>query len=87
VHVELVGLVDQSHHQLRLSGMDQQRQRPGLFDFLDDPVLVPDQARYGRSSAGYQPATRAGLPALRTKISPQKVFRAEMHVLRPYIPA
>jgi hypothetical protein len=49
--------------------------------------LGPDQARYGRSSAGYQPATRAGLPALRTKISPQKVFRAEMHVLRPYIPA
>lgn len=40
--VELVGLVDVSHHDFRLGGVSQERDAAGGFDLIHDPVPVAD---------------------------------------------
>jgi len=42
VGIQLVGLVDQAHHQLGLGGMGQERLAAGGLDLIDDPVPVAD---------------------------------------------
>jgi hypothetical protein len=41
--------VDVSHHDLGFSGVSQQRDTAGLFDFVDDPVVVANRLQGDRS--------------------------------------
>jgi hypothetical protein len=51
MRIQLVRFVDQPHHQLRFSGMDQLRLQAGLLNLLHNPVPIP--RRFDRHSGPF----------------------------------